>query len=116
MPSVLIGEASTSETKGKGSEHWRKKKGKTELATVSIQSSPVAQLGMGKGKRKAVQQSWIPKDICINCRKKGQNKRECSSSIFKMVKRSSRLGQTVLKLSNGRAIATKVMGLDRFGY
>ncbi|KAL0437765.1 UNVERIFIED_CONTAM: hypothetical protein Sradi_0484400 [Sesamum radiatum] len=58
-PSVLVGEASTLKAKGKRAGHWRRKKGKIESATASAQSAPVASLGMGKGKRKAVQQSWI---------------------------------------------------------
>ncbi|KAL0454919.1 UNVERIFIED_CONTAM: hypothetical protein Slati_0831100 [Sesamum latifolium] len=74
---VLVGEASTSKAKGKGAGRWRRNKGKTESTTTSAQSAPVAPLCMGKGKRKAVRQSWIPKDICINCRKKGHWKREC---------------------------------------
>ncbi|KAL0361826.1 UNVERIFIED_CONTAM: hypothetical protein Sradi_3867100 [Sesamum radiatum] len=50
-PSVLVEEASTSEVKGKGAGRWRRKKGKTESATTSTQSSPpVAQLGMSRGK------------------------------------------------------------------
>ncbi|KAL0411625.1 UNVERIFIED_CONTAM: hypothetical protein Slati_3752200 [Sesamum latifolium] len=76
-PSVLIREASTSKAKGKGARRWRRKKGKTESTTTSAQSAPVAPLGMGKGKRKAVRHSWIPKDVCINCREKGHWKREC---------------------------------------
>ncbi|KAL2252625.1 UNVERIFIED_CONTAM: hypothetical protein Sindi_0057200 [Sesamum indicum] len=70
--SVLVREVSTLETKGKGAGQWRRKKGKTKSAIPSTQSAPVAQLGIGKGKRKAVQQSWVPKDVCINCREKGQ--------------------------------------------
>ncbi|KAL2226363.1 UNVERIFIED_CONTAM: hypothetical protein Sindi_1995000, partial [Sesamum indicum] len=31
-PSVLVGEASTSEAKGKGARQWKRKKGKTESA------------------------------------------------------------------------------------
>ncbi|KAL0293439.1 UNVERIFIED_CONTAM: hypothetical protein Sradi_6937100 [Sesamum radiatum] len=76
-PSVLVGEASTSKAKGKGAGRWRRKKGKTESTTASAQSTPVAPLGMGKEKRKAVWQSWFPKDVCINCREKGHWKREC---------------------------------------
>ncbi|KAK4403230.1 hypothetical protein Sango_1063700 [Sesamum angolense] len=76
VPSVLVGEASTSEAKGKGVGCWRKK-GKTESATASAESTPIAPLGVGKGKKKAVRQSWIPKDICIYCLEKGHWKREC---------------------------------------
>ncbi|KAL0319701.1 UNVERIFIED_CONTAM: hypothetical protein Sradi_5231600 [Sesamum radiatum] len=75
-PSVLVGEASTSKVKGKGAGRWTRKKGKTESTTASAQSTPVAPLGMGKGKRKAVRQSWIAKDVCIYCREKGHWKRE----------------------------------------
>ncbi|KAL0378760.1 UNVERIFIED_CONTAM: hypothetical protein Sradi_3181500 [Sesamum radiatum] len=75
--SAPVGEASTSKAKGKGAQYWRRKKGKTESTTVGAQSAPVAPLGMGKGKRKAVRQSWIPKDICVNCREMGHWKREC---------------------------------------
>ncbi|KAL0462679.1 UNVERIFIED_CONTAM: hypothetical protein Slati_0155500 [Sesamum latifolium] len=75
--SVLVGGASTSKVKGTGAERWRRKKGKTESTIASAQSTHVAPLGMGKGKRKAVRQSWIPKGVCINCREKGHWKREC---------------------------------------
>ncbi|KAL0455938.1 UNVERIFIED_CONTAM: hypothetical protein Slati_0933000 [Sesamum latifolium] len=71
-PSVLVVEASTLKAKGKGAGRWRRKKGNTESTAASAQSAPVAPLGMGKGKRKAVRQSWISKDVCINCREKGQ--------------------------------------------
>ncbi|KAL0420952.1 UNVERIFIED_CONTAM: hypothetical protein Slati_3118100 [Sesamum latifolium] len=85
VPSVLVGEASTSKAKGKGAKRWRRKKGKTESTTASAQSAPSAPLGMGKGKRKAVRQSCIPKDVCINCRKKGHWKRECPKlSVIKV--------------------------------
>ncbi|KAL0289862.1 UNVERIFIED_CONTAM: hypothetical protein Scaly_2689300 [Sesamum calycinum] len=53
VPSALVGEASTSKAKGKGVGRWRKK-GKTESATASGESTPVAPLGVGKGKKKAV--------------------------------------------------------------
>ncbi|KAL0420473.1 UNVERIFIED_CONTAM: hypothetical protein Slati_3070200 [Sesamum latifolium] len=127
-PSVLVGEASTSKEKGKGAGHWRRKKGKTVSTTASAQSAPVAPLGMGKGKRKAVWQSWIPKDVSINCREKGHWKREypkllpnqalklISANGLEVVNRSRRLRQTVLKLCNGRAVATMVIGLSRLSY
>ncbi|KAL2230629.1 UNVERIFIED_CONTAM: hypothetical protein Sindi_1657300 [Sesamum indicum] len=84
-PSVLVREASTSEAKGKGTRCWRRKKCKTESAIASAQSALVAQLGIGKGKRK-------------------------------VVKRSRRLRQTVLKLSNDRAVVTVVKGLNNLSY
>ncbi|KAL0394518.1 UNVERIFIED_CONTAM: hypothetical protein Slati_4418000 [Sesamum latifolium] len=68
-PSVLVGEASTSKAKGKGAGRWRRKKGKTESTTASAQSAPVAPLDMGKGKRKAVRQSWIAKDVVYRSRR-----------------------------------------------
>ncbi|KAL0308927.1 UNVERIFIED_CONTAM: hypothetical protein Sradi_5835000 [Sesamum radiatum] len=52
--SIFVGEALTLEAKGKGAGRWIRKKGKTESATARAQSTRVAQLGMGKGKRKAV--------------------------------------------------------------
>ncbi|KAL0303404.1 UNVERIFIED_CONTAM: hypothetical protein Sradi_6208500 [Sesamum radiatum] len=76
-PSILVGEASTLEAKGRGAGCWRMKKGKTESTTASAQSAPIAQLVMGKQKRKAVRHSWIPKDVCINCHENGHWKREC---------------------------------------
>ncbi|KAL0411871.1 UNVERIFIED_CONTAM: hypothetical protein Slati_3776800, partial [Sesamum latifolium] len=118
--SVLVREASTSKAKGKGARCWRRNKGKTESTTASAQSAPVAPLGMGKGKRKAVRQSLIPKDVCINCHEKGHWKRECpkllpnqavkliSANGLQVVNRSRRLRQTVLKFSNGRVVATLV--------
>ncbi|KAL0394467.1 UNVERIFIED_CONTAM: hypothetical protein Slati_4412900 [Sesamum latifolium] len=75
--SVLIGEASTSKAKGKGAGRWRRKKGKTESTTTSAQSAPVARWARAKKRGKAVRQSWISKDVYINCREKGHWKREC---------------------------------------
>ncbi|KAL0282154.1 UNVERIFIED_CONTAM: hypothetical protein Sangu_2967000 [Sesamum angustifolium] len=75
-PSLLVGKASTSEAKGKGAGRWMRKNDKTESATASAQSAPVAKLGMVKGKRKADRQSWIPKDVCINCHEERHRKRE----------------------------------------
>ncbi|KAL0324657.1 UNVERIFIED_CONTAM: hypothetical protein Scaly_2432800 [Sesamum calycinum] len=71
VPLVFAREASTLEAKGEGAERRMRKKGKTNLAIASAQSALVAPLGMGKGKRKAVRQSRIPKDIFIYCREKG---------------------------------------------
>ncbi|KAL2246202.1 UNVERIFIED_CONTAM: hypothetical protein Sindi_2888400 [Sesamum indicum] len=73
---------------------------------------------MCKGKRKAVRQSQISKDVCINFPQKGQWKRDSvpKSSIIKVVKKSRRLRQMVLKLSNGRVVATVVKVLDRLSY
>ncbi|KAL0282275.1 UNVERIFIED_CONTAM: hypothetical protein Sradi_7266400 [Sesamum radiatum] len=69
-PSVLVGEASTSKAKGKGAGRWRRKKGKTESTTASAQSTPVA-AGHGQRKRKAVWQSWFPKDFALTVVKRG---------------------------------------------
>ncbi|KAL0406045.1 UNVERIFIED_CONTAM: hypothetical protein Slati_3918400 [Sesamum latifolium] len=116
-PSVLVGEVLTSKVKGKGAERWRRKKGKTESTTASAQSAPVAPLGIGKGKRKAVRQSWIPKDVCMIAVKRGIERGSVlNSSRIKMVNRSRRLRQTALKLSNGRAVATMVVGLSSLSY
>ncbi|KAL0453845.1 UNVERIFIED_CONTAM: hypothetical protein Slati_1362600 [Sesamum latifolium] len=64
-PSVLLGEASTSKVKGKAVGRWKTK------ALILLH------LGMGKGKTKAVRQSLISKDVCINCHEKGHWKRKC---------------------------------------
>ncbi|KAL0427351.1 UNVERIFIED_CONTAM: hypothetical protein Slati_2909900 [Sesamum latifolium] len=78
-PSVLVG-ASTSKVKGKGAGHCRRQKGKTKSTTVRAKSTPVAPLAV----------------------------KLISANGLQVVNRSRRLRQTVLKLSNGRAIATLV--------
>ncbi|KAL0295077.1 UNVERIFIED_CONTAM: hypothetical protein Scaly_3110400 [Sesamum calycinum] len=76
VPSVLVGEASTSKVKGKRAGCWKRKKGKTKAKYVFVvkdaKSAPIAPVGMGKGKRKmGTQQQSKAKDICTHCREKG---------------------------------------------
>ncbi|KAL0433710.1 UNVERIFIED_CONTAM: hypothetical protein Slati_2705300 [Sesamum latifolium] len=51
-PVVLVGEASTSKTKGKGARRWKRKKGKgiAVIATASIGGAPAARRERAKGK------------------------------------------------------------------
>ncbi|KAL0283214.1 UNVERIFIED_CONTAM: hypothetical protein Sangu_2478300 [Sesamum angustifolium] len=55
-PSVLIGEASISNAKGKRAGRWKRKKGKANAKTVvvakDIKSALIALVGMGKGKKR----------------------------------------------------------------
>ncbi|KAL0420302.1 UNVERIFIED_CONTAM: hypothetical protein Slati_3053100, partial [Sesamum latifolium] len=55
-PSVWVGEASTSKTKGKRVGRWKRKKGKPKanavVAAKDAKSAPIAPVGMHKGKRK----------------------------------------------------------------
>ncbi|KAL0291548.1 UNVERIFIED_CONTAM: hypothetical protein Scaly_2632200 [Sesamum calycinum] len=76
-PSVLVGEASSSKTKGKDVGRKKRKKDETSSTTASTSNFPITLLGEGKGKRKRVRQSNIPNDVCIYCREKGHWKREC---------------------------------------
>ncbi|KAL2237756.1 UNVERIFIED_CONTAM: hypothetical protein Sindi_0967300 [Sesamum indicum] len=72
---------------------------------------------MGKGKRKVVRQSWIPKDVALISMKRGNRRGSVpKSSIIKVVGRSRRLRQTVLKLNNSRVVAIVVKGLSRLSY
>ncbi|KAK4397624.1 hypothetical protein Sango_1237900 [Sesamum angolense] len=72
-PSVLIGEASTSKTKGKKAGHWKRKKGKAKTKIVVVaedaKSAPVTPVGMGRGKKRmGTQQQSRANDICAHCR------------------------------------------------
>ncbi|KAK4397739.1 hypothetical protein Sango_1249400 [Sesamum angolense] len=51
-PLVLVGEASTSKTKGKVAGCDKRKKDETSSTAASTSSAPVTSLGGGKGKRK----------------------------------------------------------------
>ncbi|KAL0394466.1 UNVERIFIED_CONTAM: hypothetical protein Slati_4412800 [Sesamum latifolium] len=123
--SVLIGEASTSKAKGKGADAGGGRRVR-QNQLLQVLRAPCCPLGMAKKRGKAVRQSWISKDVYINCREKGHWKRECpkllsnqeliSANSLQVVNRSRRLRQTVLKLSNGRAVATMVVGLSSLSY
>ncbi|KAK4409340.1 Copia protein [Sesamum angolense] len=81
-PSVLIGEASTSKTKGKRVGCGKRKKGKAKAKIIIVEkdakSATVAPVGMGKRKRRmGTQQQSKANDICAYCREKGHWKRDC---------------------------------------
>ncbi|KAL0289096.1 UNVERIFIED_CONTAM: hypothetical protein Sradi_7081100 [Sesamum radiatum] len=101
MPSVFVGEASTSKAKGKRAGRWRRRNVRRINYCKRSEHSYCPPLGMGKGKRKAVRQSWIPTVKLI------------SANGLQVVYKSRRLRQTVLKLCNGRAVATMVVGQSR---
>ncbi|KAL2237763.1 UNVERIFIED_CONTAM: hypothetical protein Sindi_0968000 [Sesamum indicum] len=72
---------------------------------------------MGKGKRKTVKESWIQNIFVLIAVKMDYRRGSIlKSSIVKVVKRSRRLRQTVLKLSNGRVVAIVVKGLHRLSH
>ncbi|KAL0406011.1 UNVERIFIED_CONTAM: hypothetical protein Slati_3915000 [Sesamum latifolium] len=76
---VLVGEASTSKAKGKGTRRWRRKKGKGTAITAiaSTEGAPPA-TPTGKGKRKVGgSQRSRKNNVCIHCHGKGHWKREC---------------------------------------
>ncbi|KAL0329201.1 UNVERIFIED_CONTAM: hypothetical protein Sradi_4906800 [Sesamum radiatum] len=54
VPSVLVGEASTSKAKGKVAGHEKRKKDETSSTAASTLSAPVTLLGGGKRKRKRI--------------------------------------------------------------
>ncbi|KAK4407842.1 hypothetical protein Sango_0365200 [Sesamum angolense] len=59
MPTILVGDASTSKAKGKRVGGWKRKKGNGKFvrATTSAESAPAASMGKGKGKQKVVERS-----------------------------------------------------------
>ncbi|KAL0430646.1 UNVERIFIED_CONTAM: hypothetical protein Sradi_0690600 [Sesamum radiatum] len=81
IPSVLVGEASTSKAKGKGAKRWKRKKGKAKAATSAL-SALIAPVGMGKGKGKVLERS-----------------------------RKLSRDEVVLKLSDGKAVAAEAVGI-----
>ncbi|KAL0394701.1 UNVERIFIED_CONTAM: hypothetical protein Slati_4436300 [Sesamum latifolium] len=74
-PSLLVEEASTSEAKGKGPRRWKRKKGKAKAAASALRT-PVAPVGMDKGKGKVGFEPIMANDVCMHCREKGHWKRE----------------------------------------
>ncbi|KAL0455653.1 UNVERIFIED_CONTAM: hypothetical protein Slati_0904500 [Sesamum latifolium] len=77
-PTVLVGEASTSNAKGKGARRCKRKKGKGSVvkATASTGGAPAAPTGKGKGKVGVLSGSKA-NDVCMHCQEKGHWKREC---------------------------------------
>ncbi|KAL0287233.1 UNVERIFIED_CONTAM: hypothetical protein Sradi_7128400, partial [Sesamum radiatum] len=118
--SVLVGRLRPQKRKAKGSDAEGERRVRQNQLLQALRALLLPLLGMGKGKRKAVWQLWISKDICINYREKGHWKKECPKLLsnqavklifandLQVVNRSRRLRQTVLKLCNGRAAATMV--------
>ncbi|KAL2246125.1 UNVERIFIED_CONTAM: hypothetical protein Sindi_2880700 [Sesamum indicum] len=124
-PEVLVGEALTLEAKGKGSDvgGGRKVRQNHLLQALRVLLFPT---GYGKREEEGGSAVVVPKDIFIDCHEKGQSKRKCSlynqavqlisANGLQVVKKSKRLRQTVVKLSNCRAVATVVLRQDRLGY
>ncbi|KAK4389833.1 Retrovirus-related Pol polyprotein from transposon TNT 1-94 [Sesamum angolense] len=124
-PSVLIGEASTSEAKGKRVGRWKRKKGKAKAKTVVVakdaKSAPVVPVGMGKGKKRmGTQQQSRANDICAYCREKGHWKRDCTNLssdqgmfVVEVLQRSRKLSKddVVLRLGDGKAVAAEAVGI-----
>ncbi|KAL0392965.1 UNVERIFIED_CONTAM: hypothetical protein Sradi_2519300 [Sesamum radiatum] len=78
MPTVLVGEASTSKAKGKRAWNRKKGKGNAIAATTSGAGAPTAPVGMGKGKGKlGGSQRLRANDVCMHWQGKGHWKREC---------------------------------------
>ncbi|KAL0307619.1 UNVERIFIED_CONTAM: hypothetical protein Sangu_3019500 [Sesamum angustifolium] len=80
-PAVFVGEASTSEVKGKRTGRWKRKKVKKKVttATASDEGGPAAasEKGKGKGKGKVGGSQWSnANDMCMHCQGKGHWKRE----------------------------------------
>ncbi|KAL0303349.1 UNVERIFIED_CONTAM: hypothetical protein Sradi_6203000 [Sesamum radiatum] len=90
-PSALVGEASTSKTKGKRARRWKRKKDKAKAAATTL-SAPVNLVGMGKGKGKVGAMPNKANDVYIHCRKKGHWKRECPKLL-------SRVGMFVIEIN-----------------
>ncbi|KAL0291060.1 UNVERIFIED_CONTAM: hypothetical protein Sradi_7035700 [Sesamum radiatum] len=106
-PSVFVGEASTSKAKGKGAGLWRRKKGKTESTTTSAQRSCCLFVG-------SFGSHGFQKMFALIVVKRGIGRGSVlNSSLINVVYKSRRLRQMVLKLCNGRVVATIVVGLSR---
>ncbi|KAL0439402.1 UNVERIFIED_CONTAM: hypothetical protein Slati_2423200 [Sesamum latifolium] len=71
-PAVLVGEASTSKTKGKRAGRWKRKKGKGKAVatTASAKGGPTGPKGKGKGKVGGSQWSKS-NNVCMHCKGKG---------------------------------------------
>ncbi|KAK4407825.1 Retrovirus-related Pol polyprotein from transposon TNT 1-94 [Sesamum angolense] len=82
VPSVLIGEALTSEAKDKRAGRQKRKKGKAKVKTIVIakdaKSASITLVGISKGKRRiGTQQDSRANDICAHYREKEHWKRDC---------------------------------------
>ncbi|KAL0451246.1 UNVERIFIED_CONTAM: Retrovirus-related Pol polyprotein from transposon RE2 [Sesamum latifolium] len=100
-PSVLIGEASTTEANGKRAGRWKSKKGKGKAvaATVHAPSAPIAPVEMGKGKEKVQGYQWSKeRDI-------GRRSAHNSFQSRRLTK-----NEMILKIGNGKAVAAEAIG------
>ncbi|KAL0361182.1 UNVERIFIED_CONTAM: Retrovirus-related Pol polyprotein from transposon RE1 [Sesamum radiatum] len=114
MPAVLVGEVSTSKAKDKRVRLWKRKKGKGKAvaATASARGAPAAPTTKSRGKFGGSQQSTA-NDVCMHCHGKGHWKREFAQLLSTQVlERSRKLskGEMILRLGDGKAVATKAVG------
>ncbi|KAL0293993.1 UNVERIFIED_CONTAM: Retrovirus-related Pol polyprotein from transposon RE2 [Sesamum radiatum] len=92
-PSVLIGEASTSKAKGKGTRCWKRKKGKGTAVTATASTGgapPTALKGKGKGKVGGSHQLKA-NDVLQRSRKLSKD-------------------EMILRLGDGKAVAVETVG------
>ncbi|KAL0370673.1 UNVERIFIED_CONTAM: Retrovirus-related Pol polyprotein from transposon RE2 [Sesamum angustifolium] len=121
-PVVLVGEASTSKTKGKRAGRWKRKKGnqKVTTATANTKSAPAAatRKGTGKGKVGGSQQLKA-NDVCMYFQGKGHWKRECpqllsNPAMFVIeVNMVTNIASWVLDIGYGAHICNNLQVLER---
>ncbi|KAL0363793.1 UNVERIFIED_CONTAM: hypothetical protein Sangu_0476900 [Sesamum angustifolium] len=71
VSSVLVGEASTTEAKDKGTGCWRRKNGKTKSATASAESALVSNWAWGKGRGRRFNSHGLQKMYSLIAVKRG---------------------------------------------
>ncbi|KAL0324654.1 UNVERIFIED_CONTAM: hypothetical protein Scaly_2432500 [Sesamum calycinum] len=121
-PMVFVGEASTSEVKGKRTGRWKRKKVKEKVtrATASAEGAPAAASEKGKGKGKVGGSRWSnANDMCMHCRGKGHWKREYAQLlsnpgifVIEVLVRNKRLSEDemILRLGDGKAVSAEAVG------
>ncbi|KAL0445697.1 UNVERIFIED_CONTAM: hypothetical protein Slati_1697600 [Sesamum latifolium] len=116
-PSVLVGEASTSKAKRKGAGRWRRKEVRQNQLLQALRELLLPRWVWAKERGKRFDSHGLQKMFAFISVKRGIGRGSVlNSSLIKVVYRSRRLRQTVLKLCNGRAVATMAVGLSRLRY
>ncbi|KAL0362007.1 UNVERIFIED_CONTAM: Retrovirus-related Pol polyprotein from transposon TNT 1-94 [Sesamum calycinum] len=117
-PSVLIGEALTSKTKGKKAGHWKRKKGKAKAKTVIVakdtKSSPITPVGMGKRKKRMGM--FVVEVNMVTNSASWVLDTDCGAHIcndLQVLQRSRKLSkdEVVLRFGDGKVVTAEAVGI-----
>ncbi|KAL0411218.1 UNVERIFIED_CONTAM: hypothetical protein Slati_3711500 [Sesamum latifolium] len=114
-PSVLVGEASTSKAKGKGADTGGGRRVRQNQLLHALRALLLPRWAWAKERGRRFGSHCFQKMFALITMKRGIG-RLISANGLQVVNRSRRLRQTVLKLSNGRVVATMVVELSSLSY